>query len=611
MERVMSKQYILEQKINKFFEENSDLSFKDKGKDFLVFVLHVISPYELETADTDDLMAGIVEGGGDLGIDAVFAILNGKIIRELSDLENEGDEEDKITSDSKLKVLFFQTKKRRGFDEKGFRKSMDSVKRILNLDTPLENLKELGAEEDLLEKIQLIRNIYEKLANLGIHDDNVDFRFFYVTKGNAKEVTQPIETIKKETEKEVNKNIIGTFSVKLIGIDELISFTQKKPTNITLEFIQPPVEIETPVKSYIGVINAKKLMDALLDNERKNLDKTFFEDNVRHFLGLNKNINKTMKETALNEPEQFWYFNNGITMISDKVESISQKKYRITNPQVVNGLQTLYSLYETMKTEEGRENLNKIYLTLRLVSTNDTELKMKVISYTNSQNRIEEPSLKAIDKIHKLIEEYLRPNGIYYERRLNYYKSQGIKGVKVIDLRRMAQILWSIYQKEAIFAYNDPKKIFTDEDKYKKIFPSNTNINYDYYLFASKLYVKIWSLKRSDVATMEKNSKEREVFSSASALLLLLNTISSLIFRSVQNVDLVNHDLFKDKKKKEEIFKILESEQELNAFYFKAKKIIMDAIQHYKEDNPNKNYVKDRKFDVRYLLPIIKEYLSK
>jgi len=598
----MSKKHILEQKIKEFFSKNPELSFKDEGKDFLVFVLHTISPYELETADTDDLMAGIVEGGGDLGIDAVFVVLNGRVIRELSDLENE-DDADKITFDSKLKVLFFQTKKRQGFDENGFRKSMDSVKRILNLEIPLERLRELGAEKDLLEKVQLIRSIYEKLAKLGIHDDNVDFRFFYVTQGNTKEVTQPIKTIKNETEEEVNRSIIGTLSVKLIGIDELISFTQRKPTNITLEFIQPPIEIETPVKSYIGVINAKKLIDVLLDKEKKNLDKNFFEDNVRHFLGLNKNINKTMKETALNEPEWFWYFNNGITMISDEVGSISQKKYRVKNPQVVNGLQTLYSLHEAMKTEEGRENLTKIYLTLRLISTSNTELKMKIISYTNSQNRIEEPSLKAIDKIHKLIEEYLRHKGIYYERRLNYYKSQGIKGVKVIDLRKMAQILWSIYQKEAIFAYNDPKKIFTDENRYRKIFPSNTNIDYDYYLFASKLYIKIWSLKRSDVATMEKDSKEREVFSSASILLLLLNTISSLAFGSTQKVNFVAHDIFN--KKKKEVFNILESEEKLYELYSKAKEIVMEAVQRYEKDNPTKKYIKDRKFDAEYLLPII------
>lgn len=593
----MSKQYILNQKMDKFFEENPELRSNDEGSNFLVFALHTISPYELETADTEDLLSGIVEGGGDLGIDAIFVLVNGKVYQEF-DVEE-------INSNTKLKILFIQTKKRRGFDENGFRKSTDSIKKILNLDIEIEEFRELGADDSILKKINLLRQFYGSLAAQGVND--IEFKLLYITQGNTNEVNRAIKKIKRDTEEEINRNIIGKFIIELIGIDELISLLQRKPVTRIIEFIQSPVEIEAPVKSYIGVVNAKHLIEILLDNKNKSLEKSFFEDNVRHFLGLDKAINKTMKETASKEPKNFWYFNNGITMVSDEIESISQKKYRVQNPQVVNGLQTLYSLYELYRNENDKNKLSKVYLTLRLIGTNDTEFKMKVISYTNSQNKIEEPSLKAIDEIHKLIEDYLRHKGIYYERRLNYYKSQGIKGVKVIDLRRMAQILWSVYQKNAIFAYNDPKKIFLDESKYQTIFPTNTNIDYDYYYFASELFIKIWSIKRGDVTNMKKGSEEHKIFSSASALFLILNTISCLIFNDINPIDFHK---FSEVKRNNGIFEILEDKEKLINLYNISKEIVIKSINNYKREHPNKNYVKDRKFDENFLIPNIRSYLQ-
>ncbi len=592
--------------IEKFFKENPELKGKNEGEDFLIFVLHEISPHELDTADTDDLLSGIVEGAGDLGIDAMFVILNGRVLETLDNLEKE--ENNKFLHSSNLKVLFFQTKKGKGFDEKGLRKSLDTVKRILDLDTPIENLRNLGAEEEFLKKVELIRKTYEKLIHAGVTKDNIEFKFFYITQGDKRKVNKAVQTIIDETQESINDIIIGNFSIKLLGIDEIISLTQKKPTTITLEFISPPIEIETPIKSYIGVINAEKLLEELLDTDKKSLNKSLFEDNVRHFLGLDRNINKVMKETAINDPERFWYYNNGITMIADKVENFSQKKYKVENPQVVNGLQTIYSLYEAQKTQET--SIDKIHLTLRLIEASNTEFKMRIISYTNSQNKIEEPSLKAIDEIHKLVEQYLKQHNIYYERRLNFYKSQGIKGVKVIDIKKMARILWSIYQKEAIFAFNDPKKLFTDEEKYRKIFPENTNISLDYYLFASKLYTKVWSIKRSDVGTMKKGSKEKRIFSSGSALLLILNIISSMMFKKTRKIDFTKDNLFKNKRKIEKLLQIINDDKEITNLYSEAKEILIQAIENYQKDKPGKNYTKDRKFDAEYLLPLIENRIK-
>jgi AIPR protein len=42
-----------------------------------------------------------------------------------------------------------------------------------------------------------------------------------------------------------------------------------------------------------------------------------FARNVRGFLGAKKQVNKGMSETIEEEPWNFWYYNNGITIVCD------------------------------------------------------------------------------------------------------------------------------------------------------------------------------------------------------------------------------------------------------------------------------------------------------
>ena len=56
-----------------------------------------------------------------------------------------------------------------------------------------------------------------------------------------------------------------------------------------------------------------------------------------------------MKETLDIEPEFFWYYNNGVTVVCDSAEQVSRggnKVLRLTNPQIINGQQTTRTLHE-------------------------------------------------------------------------------------------------------------------------------------------------------------------------------------------------------------------------------------------------------------------------
>ena len=62
-----------------------------------------------------------------------------------------------------------------------------------------------------------------------------------------------------------------------------------------------------------------------------------FARNVRGFLGKSTQVNRGMQETLSEEPWNFWYYNNGITMMCDHAERKSvggRDVMRVSNPQI-------------------------------------------------------------------------------------------------------------------------------------------------------------------------------------------------------------------------------------------------------------------------------------
>lgn len=64
--------------------------------------------------------------------------------------------------------------------------------------------------------------------------------------------------------------------------------------------------------------------------------------NVRDYLGIvnkDSNVNNNIKQTAKKEPEQFWPFNNGLTVITHNYV-LDSTSLTVTGLAVVNGAQT-------------------------------------------------------------------------------------------------------------------------------------------------------------------------------------------------------------------------------------------------------------------------------
>ena len=160
------------------------------------------------------------------------------------------------------------------------------------------------------------------------------------------------------------------------------------------------LEIETPNKSIVGMIKGNKIVD--LYKERRD---SLFELNVRGYLGSIA-VNKRIISTAEEQPEDFFYFNNGITATCSSIESKGGGKFIVENLQVVNGAQTVKSLHKALGTSPNDD----VLVLFRLIETGERYRKKnnfatEIARFQNTQNRVVDSDFFSNDPIQKWLEE--------------------------------------------------------------------------------------------------------------------------------------------------------------------------------------------------------------
>lgn len=170
--------------------------------------------------------------------------------------------------------------------------------------------------------------------------------------------------------------------------------------------------------------------------------------NPRSFLELKKNlinqgIEKSVRNTRSNE---FSLFNNGLTIIADNtmISSTTAKQGKaqvvITNPQLVNGGQTAYTLgriYEDCEKKQdfrvfrGKEVLLRIITFVEPLTDRTEPQRMRLIEdiskASNWQTKVDDFDRRSNDHLQvKLQNEFFKRHGLYYERKKGEF-SDGIR----------------------------------------------------------------------------------------------------------------------------------------------------------------------------------------
>jgi hypothetical protein len=130
-----------------------------------------------------------------------------------------------------------------------------------------------------------------------------------------------------------------------------------------------------------------------------------------------------MQETLRNEPEYFWYYNNGITIVCDQAESIGSRGrdiLRVTNPQVINGQQTTRVIHQYARSGRNASVIIRVVRVPREERGNGDyfeTLVSQIVAATNWQNAIRPSDLMSNDRRQIDLERKLRKLGYEYIRK--------------------------------------------------------------------------------------------------------------------------------------------------------------------------------------------------
>jgi AIPR protein len=118
----------------------------------------------------------------------------------------------------------------------------------------------------------------------------------------------------------------------------------------------------------------------------------------------NTSVNESLIDTLTSEGENFWYFNNGVTILCDKVakrpRGVSNRTYgdfALHGASVVNGAQTVASIYNSnRKSSPGLENA-RVWVRFISLEGCPPDFAKNVTRATNTQNTVDGRDFVALD----------------------------------------------------------------------------------------------------------------------------------------------------------------------------------------------------------------------
>lgn len=468
-----SKNILLEEILKQYKTGLSDDSISD-DKNFEYFAAEQL--LKNENLDEDEINTGLIGSSNDNGIDGFFIFLDGELINHIDQVDGKYKE---------MKVYFHQYKNNYKIEEDVILKYNNAFNDILDM----ENKTLDGWNDDLKDKILLLRDILLKTATCAI---TIKFVINHVSKAYSRDIEGnksywgKVNNLKKLIE----NCGLSRLSVEYdyIGGEELKELSYVKPEySIDLIMKDSPLTLEFEDNNigYIALVSLKNYYNFIVENG--NLKKYIFDSNVRDY--QNKTIvNKEIEETIVdNDHIDFWWLNNGITIIAGKDSSQIGKRLSLKNVQIVNGLQTSYSIYNSLNNIDFENFKDDRSLFVKIIICDKKDIIDRIIRATNSQNSIPSGVLRATDTIQRDIEQFFLSKGYFYDRRKNYYKNLGKPRNKIISINLLSQCIVSLVlpEKNPSRARSNPTILIKKDEDYKKIFG---NI-YDFQVYLNSVLI--------------------------------------------------------------------------------------------------------------------------
>lgn len=232
--------------------------------------------------------------------------------------------------------------------------------------------------------------------------------------------------------------------------------------------------------------------------------------NPRNYLSLSRNsVNERISDSITKQKtNEFAILNNGITILADDAEinphtgNSRRALLTLTNPQIINGGQTAYTLsdiYEKRKHHlfAGKEVMLKI-VQLGSEKRNRSSLIEAISNATNRQTKVDEADRRSNSRVFGEIQTRIYSEyGYFFEKKRGEFYNGLINGflaeTDLIDRSNFVKA-YLAYMGDPSSCRSKGEKTLFQNDFFKKLFP-NSNV-YVEALFAYRVFTRITQIEK-------------------------------------------------------------------------------------------------------------------
>jgi len=425
---------ILKNYVKKFVDESS-LEHLDEPTAFEYFVNHTI--LSKIHPDPFDVEATTVGGPNDNSLDGIAILVNDHMVTSQEEIDYFRENLRRFD----VKFIFIQSKTSPKFDSGELGNFLFGVRSFFEEQPAIPmnpQLTNLRALKDYIYTLSI------DMAKVPVCE------MYYVTTGTW--TADPTLEGRVKNEKTVLEATKLFSIVRFVPVDNehikrlYLELRRKVTKEINFDKHTAMPSIGEVHQAYIGILPASEYLKLITDTDG-NLVRSLFYDNVRDFQGSNL-VNQEIEATIQDEDQsdRFALLNNGITVVAKNVTQVGSR-FSIQDYQVVNGCQTSHVIFL------NKDALtDKMFVPLKLIVTNNTEVTNQIIRATNRQTQVYVEAFESTKPFHKHLEEFyntFKTEGqLYYERRSKQYDGFPIKPTQIISLATQVKCFLGMFLNE-------------------------------------------------------------------------------------------------------------------------------------------------------------------
>lgn len=479
---------IIKSFLDQFSKEHS-IETMDESDQFERFANYCIIANKCPTRfDVEDVTTGEPE----VGIDGVAIFFGDQVVTTSNDARALFD---KRHRDLEVRYLFVQSKRSDSFSRDAILNMGSAVRDVLN-DSP-----RLPRDSRLSEAAEIHKVVVANATKL--RNGQPDCSLFYATTG-----TWAGDKILVATGDQIKQDLLHTrffhqITFEPLGFDELRRewITTRAQAEAKFEVIGelPMRTMEGVSEALIVLVSAKEFVSQVLSDEKGNLRSSVFEQNVRHFLGSDNEVNEQIRATLQDTQKRhrFAILNNGITIAARKIDRIANT-VTVRDFQIVNGCQTSHVLFHNRGLLD-----DDVVLVVKAISSAQDGVVDELVVATNSQTKVTESQFFAIKNEARAIQLFFTTypgeddddRRLFFERRLGEFAGKNIAAVRIFDIHLLVKVFASMFLDAPHDALGSPSRIYDMPQLFAR-----TGVEIAYYTAAFAFYRMILMLGNNQIA---------------------------------------------------------------------------------------------------------------